>query len=151
MIHVFVILERNINSVMEESKRQIHAVVGVVFDQSQECIVISKRQPHQSFSGYWELPGGKIEPNESLADALKRELAEELDIVVTDLIHLGTHTNYFKDYSVKVEVCKIISFSNFPIGKEGQEIRWIGLDRVLDVEPLLPGSEEIINLIKIKQ
>jgi mutator protein MutT len=52
----------------------------------EQRILVARRRPHQSFAGLWEFPGGKLEPGESPADALHRELREELAIEV-DIIH----------------------------------------------------------------
>ena len=41
-------------------------------------LLLSKRLPNQTFSNYWEIPGGKVEKNESEEDEMKRELDEEL-------------------------------------------------------------------------
>jgi mutator protein MutT len=53
-------------------------------------VLICQRPDHGSFAGYWEFPGGKREPNETVADCLRREVVEELAIQITPLRALRT-------------------------------------------------------------
>ena len=151
MTRVFVILVKNTNSVMVKSKDpvKIHAVLGVVWDDKQ--ILVSQRQSHQSYSGYWELPGGKVELDESAIGALKRELLEELNIKVLEYHMLGSLINHFPERTVHIEIFGIKSYDGKPRGNEGQNIQWVHIDQVLKLDPLLPGSPEVIKLIKNKQ
>ena len=54
-------------------------VVAVILVKN-KSFLISKRPGNKIYSGFWEFPGGKVETNESLKSALKREINEELDI-----------------------------------------------------------------------
>lgn len=45
-------------------------------------VLVCQRPDHKRHGGLWEFPGGKIEPGESVLDAARRELAEELDATV---------------------------------------------------------------------
>lgn len=54
-------------------------VVGGLIERAGR-ILIGQRSPEQAHPGKWEFPGGKVEPGETLEDALRRELAEELAI-----------------------------------------------------------------------
>lgn len=59
------------------------------------AILVQQRPAGKQFAHHWEFPGGKVEPGETLARALVRELAEELDIVVDegDLVPTGFGTD----------------------------------------------------------
>ena len=61
----------------------ITEVVAAVLTQPDGRVLLAQRPPGKVYAGYWEFPGGKVEPGESLEAALARELHEELGIVVT--------------------------------------------------------------------
>jgi len=48
--------------------------------------LLAQRPPGKVYAGYWEFPGGKVEPGESVEAALRRELQEELGIEVQPVI-----------------------------------------------------------------
>ena len=50
--------------------------------QSGDSFLIARRAPGEKFAGFWEFPGGKVEPNETLQECLERELKEELGLTV---------------------------------------------------------------------
>ena len=56
-------------------------VAAAVIERNGELLVTC-RQPGVHLAGYWEFPGGKCEPAETLAACLARELREELDVEV---------------------------------------------------------------------
>ena len=56
-----------------------HVAVGVIVNRQRE-VLIAKRLETQHQGGLWEFPGGKVKHNESVQDALKRELKEEVNI-----------------------------------------------------------------------
>ena len=65
-------------------------------------ILITRRPDNVHLPGLWEFPGGKVEANESLQDALRREIREELgvDIVVLDEYFITEH--HYSDKSVRL-------------------------------------------------
>jgi 8-oxo-dGTP diphosphatase len=106
------------------SKALLHVAVGVIFNPDQK-ILIALRHPNAHQGGLWEFPGGKIEVGESVQQALRRELSEELgiDAVVGDAIVQVRHN--YPDKSVLLDVWGVREFSGELIGKEGQPIRWV--------------------------
>ena len=81
------------------TKRIIPVVAGVIFDRAGR-VLACQRPEGKSLAGFWEFPGGKVEARESLAEALERELFEELALEVTVLDEMGryAHSNaYFLD------------------------------------------------------
>ncbi|MBE8190038.1 MAG: Nudix family hydrolase [Candidatus Thioglobus sp.] len=126
----------------------IKAVVGVLRNQAGE-LLISKRQTHQFMPGFWELPGGKIEPNETNEAAIIRELNEELGVQPSQLIWLKTLSYQYPERKVILNIYNINSHSGVPDGKnfqgkEGQEIAWVKLENLPDYN-LLPTLQIFIN------
>lgn len=102
----------------------VHVAVAVIQD-SRGQYFIAKRPQESHQGGLWEFPGGKVENNETVVEALKRELLEEVGIT---LVHasplIQIHHNY-SDKSVLLDVWCIDEFTGKAFGKEGQETCWI--------------------------
>ncbi len=64
-----------------ESRRPVDVAVGVLIDAAGRFLLTS-RPAGKVYAGYWEFPGGKLEPGESVEQALARELHEELGITI---------------------------------------------------------------------
>ncbi|MET0355794.1 MAG: Nudix family hydrolase [Cellvibrio sp.] len=104
--------------------RIVHVAVGVVVDDLGN-ILIAKRPDGVHQGGLWEFPGGKVEANETLFDALKRELHEELAIEVQKTEPLIKIRHDYGDKIVLLDVHKVIRFIGVPHGNEGQPVKWV--------------------------
>ena len=83
---------------MSSNKKIIEeeVVVGILLNKNGQML-ITKRRNNQFMSGYWELPGGKIEVGENKKDSLKRELFEELGVAVKKSILKHTMHHEYPD------------------------------------------------------
>ena len=99
--------------------------VGVIWNQ-QGQILIDRRRPTGVLGGFWEFPGGKIEAGETVEECIKREIWEELGIVIEVGKHLITiaHLNV----TLIVHHCQYIDGVPQPI--ECDEIRWVNLEEL---------------------
>ena len=102
----------------------LHVAVGVICN-PQGQILISLRHPDSHQGGLWEFPGGKLEPGESVSQALARELLEELGIAVGETRPLLEVVHDYGDKSVLLDVWVVENFSGEPRGREGQSVRWV--------------------------
>jgi 8-oxo-dGTP diphosphatase len=110
-----------------ESVEQCPAVqvaVGVVRNGRGE-ILIARRHDHLHQGGLWEFPGGKVEPRETVAAALKRELCEELAITVERATPLIKIRHSYGDRRVLLDVWRVDAYRGDPRGQEGQPILWV--------------------------
>lgn len=108
---------------------RIHVVAAVITDPSGR-ILIAKRPANAHQGGLWEFPGGKVEPEEAVETALKRELAEELDIEIEQFEPFITVSHDYSDKSVFLDVWKVTAFRGQPCGLEGQEVCWVSQDDI---------------------
>ena len=104
--------------------REIHVAVGVVLDPLQR-ILLSRRAAGVHQGGLWEFPGGKVEAGESLADALARELREELDITPRRSTPLLEVRHDYGDKRVFLDVHVVWEFDGEPRALEGQPLAWV--------------------------
>jgi 8-oxo-dGTP diphosphatase len=111
----------------------LHVAVGVILNDSGK-ILITKRAPGSHQGGLWEFPGGKVEPGESLEQALSRELQEELGIVVGRTSPLLQVPHDYGDKAVLLDVCVVWEFSGCARGEEGQAMAWVVLADLANYE-----------------
>lgn len=110
---------------MNEIRKQIEVAAGVVRDESRGQVLVAKRPEGVHQGGLWEFPGGKLEPNETVSEALKRELWEEIGIIVHASTPLITLEHAYPDRTVRLHVREVRDFSGEPRGLEGQPVKWV--------------------------
>lgn len=105
----------------------IEVVAGVLRDAAGRVLLAQRpaRGPH---AGLWEFPGGKREPGESAADALRRELLEELGIDADPGAPLWRVPWTYPHVAVALEAIEVRAWRGTPHGREGQAIAWVALD-----------------------
>jgi len=118
---------------MSEISSIPHKIIGVaVIWNDQQQILIDRRRPQGTMGGLWEFPGGKIEPNETIEECIRREIAEELGIEIAVKEHLITidHTYTHLRVTLTVHHCHLLA--GIPQPLECDEIRWVSLDELED-------------------
>src|SRR5262245_18716033 len=105
-------------------------VVAAVIQNDQGQVLIAKRPAKKHLAGYWEFPGGKVEENEPVFNALRRELDEEIEIfIIREETSCQTEYTY-TDKQVLLDVWWIKEFSGNPQGNEGQTIQWVSISNL---------------------
>ncbi|MCX3264218.1 (deoxy)nucleoside triphosphate pyrophosphohydrolase [Pedobacter agri] len=101
----------------------VRVVCGIIF--KEDKILLCRRKAEKSLGGYWEFPGGKVEPDESEGDALKRELREELSMQVEINNHFKTITHQYENVQIELIAygCKFIQADFVLI--DHNEIQWV--------------------------
>ena len=120
----------------------IDVVAGIVFDAAHERVLLALRKPEQHQGDRWEFPGGKIESGESQYDALVRELFEEVNLVVGQARHRRTLQHQYSDKHVRLHFWDVTGFSGEPIGREGQRLRWVGINELTELR--FPEANQVI-------
>ena len=107
----------------EDNKPHLKVAVGVVLKNDE--VFIAKRPEGKYLAGYWEFPGGKLEKDESVQQALFRELNEELGIGIHSCERFMDIEHDYGEKKVTLLVCLVRDYSGTPKGAEGQEVRWV--------------------------
>lgn len=102
--------------------KQVNVAVGVVYRDRHFFICRRNAQQHQGDK--WEFPGGKVDVGESPLDALKRELQEEIDILLEQAEPLTQITFEYPEKTVCLHVFLVTAFSGEAKGAEGQQSLW---------------------------
>lgn len=140
-------LDVNTNNVMDSSAKSdkykdIDVAVGIVANSCGQ-LLIAKRPLHWMGGGFWEFPGGKIEPEEDSETALKRELLEEVGIVVEKCTPLINFSYTYPERTIRLNAWMVESYSGHAQGLEGQEICWCLPSGLRDVN-MLPANHAIV-------
>lgn len=108
----------------DRAGKVVQVAVGVLENPLGE-ILIARRPEHVHQGGLWEFPGGKVDAGETLNEALRRELWEELAIEVLATEPLISIRHDYADKSVLLQVRRVTRFKGDPRGNEGQPVRWV--------------------------
>ena len=127
---------------------QIRVAVGVILAQT-NVVLVARRPEHLHQGGLLEFPGGKVEPGESIEQALCREVEEELGVDITQTVKrpLTQIHHSYKDKEVFLEVWLVNGYKGEPTGLEGQELHLIAIPE-LNPSDFPAANLSIINLLK---
>lgn len=122
------------------------AVVGAVIVRDGQ-VMAARRGGGGPLAGLWEFPGGKIEPGESAREALEREIAEELDCVVSvgDEVTTTVHEYDFAVITLTTFFCVLVDGA--PRLTEHEAVRWLGAEE-LDSLIWAPADVPAVALVK---
>lgn len=101
--------------------------------------LIAQRPAGKPMAGYWEFPGGKLEPGESVFEALRREFIEELGLSITQAVPWAQRVVVYPHATVRLHFWRAYAWQGEPQSLEGQAWCWEHID-ALRVEPWLAGA-----------
>jgi 8-oxo-dGTP diphosphatase len=120
----------------------VDVAVGVLIDAAGRFLLTS-RPEGKVFAGHWEFPGGKVEPGESIEQALRRELHEELGITIGAARPWQVEMFDYPHALVRLHFCKVFDWQGEFEMREGQSMAWEQLP--VQVTPLLPGTVPVLG------
>ena len=132
-----ILLSRDNTSVHE--KKVLNVVIGIIKNDRSELLFSYREKPLPQ-GGYWEFPGGKVNAGESEYDALKREMNEELGIIVHSAAEFTSLVYRHEDFFVRLKCWLIETYHGIPKSNEGQQLLWANtkkIDRSLLTKPNL--------------
>jgi len=113
-------------------QKVVHVAVGVIVREQQYFLTKRLDSAHQG--GKWEFPGGKVEKDETVAQALHRELQEEIAIDTLSCYPLIEISHDYGDKKVLLDVYVVDNFQQEPIAQEGQQSGWFSLDELVNLD-----------------
>lgn len=127
--------------------RIIEVVAGVLM-RADGSYMLGSRPAGKPYAGYWEFPGGKVEPGESFEAALARELEEEMGIRMTRASYWMTREHHYEHASVRLRFFRVWSWNGEPRPLEGQAFAWVTPGTAAP-EPMLPANGPILRALSL--
>jgi 8-oxo-dGTP diphosphatase len=109
-------------------------------------VLITERPRGKHLEGMWEFPGGKKEANESLEECVKREIREELGVLINPETMLLTVTYEYDTIIVDLHVFECALLTGTPTPMEGQDMRWVNPEE-LSLYAFPPPDKKIIEFL----
>ncbi len=127
-------------------------VIACALIDTDNRVLIAQRPQGKALAGLWEFPGGKLDPGERPEQALIRELAEELGIVVreTCLAPLTFASHAYEDFHLLMPLYICRRWEGIVTPREGQQLAWVRANRLRDYPmppadlPLIPSLTDLL-------
>ena len=129
-------------------QNRIIEVSAGVLQRPDGSFLLAQRPPGKIWAGYWEFPGGKIEPGETAHSALVRELREELGIGVATAYPWLTRVFTYPHATVRLNFFRVTAWTGELHPHEGQQFSWQHPGKVI-VEPILPANSPILRALEL--
>lgn len=134
--------------VMDATDRvPVEVAVGVLIQRDahghEGDFLMTSRPQGKVYAGHWEFPGGKLEAGETVAQALRRELHEELGITIGEAHPWQTEVMDYPHARVRLHFCKVYDWTGGFEMREGQHMAWQTLPA--EVVPVLPGTVPVLQ------
>lgn len=123
-------------------RKEVEVAVGVLV-RPDGAFLLTSRPAGKVYEGYWEFPGGKLEPGESVEQALRRELVEEIGVGIGPVHPWRVERIDYPHALVRLHFCKVFQWEGDLHMHEGQQFAWQTLP--VQVRPVLPGTIPVLE------
>ena len=123
-------------------RKEVEVAVGVLI-RPDSSFLLTSRPAGKVYQGCWEFPGGKLEPGESVEQALRRELREEIGLTIGAAHPWRIELVDYPHALVRLHFCKVFEWSGDLHMHEGQSFAWQSLP--VQVQPVLPGTVPVLQ------
>lgn len=124
------------------ARTEVHVAVGVLMAADGRFLLTSRPQG-KAYAGFWEFPGGKLEAGESVEQALRRELQEEIGVTIGEAIPWRDQVVDYPHALVRLHFCKVLAWTGELEMREGQSFAWERLP--VACTPILPGTVPVLD------
>ncbi len=120
----------------------VDVAVGILIAPTGE-LLLTTRPAGKVYAGYWEFPGGKLEPGETVETALRRELQEEIGITIGPALPWREQLVDYPHALVRLHFCKVFEWTGALQMREGQSHGWQSLP--VQCAPVLAGTVPVLE------
>ena len=132
---------------MAENMQQGSIVVAVAILIRDENVLLSRRRAGSHLEGLWEFPGGKVEPDESPTDAVRREVEEEVGLAVERAHPFHRLEFEYPERRIDLHFFLVTDFTGEMAAREGQEAEWVALEN-LDQHPMPAANSAVVAMLR---
>lgn len=123
-------------------RKVVDVAVGVLV-RDDGAFLLTSRPEGKVYAGYWEFPGGKLEAGETVEQALRRELQEEIGITIAAATPWKVELVDYPHALVRLNFCKVFEWSGELQMREAQSFAWTQLP--VQLQPVLPGTVPVLD------
>ncbi len=123
-------------------------VAAAVIERDDGSFLLTQRPRGKAYADYWEFPGGKVEPGEPVAEALRRELHEELGIDLVQAYPWITRVYSYPHATVRLHFHRVLKWQGEPHAHEEQALAWQRCG-ALSVAPMLPANAPVLKVLAL--
>ncbi|MGH4049804.1 MAG: (deoxy)nucleoside triphosphate pyrophosphohydrolase [Clostridium sp.] len=124
--------------------KKLIKVVGAIIENENNEILCALRSPIMSLPNMWEFAGGKIESNETLKEAIEREIKEELSCEVEFIDVFNDNTHEYDKFIVNLITVKCCITSGTPTASEHSKLIWLHRENLLSLK-WAPADMKAVN------
>lgn len=114
--------------------KKLIKVVGAIIENENNEILCALRSPDMSLPNLWEFPGGKVEKDENLKEAIEREIREELDCNIEFSNIFNGNTHEYDTFIVNLITVNCRLISGTPTAKEHSKLIWLKRENLLSLK-----------------
>ncbi|EJE7233949.1 (deoxy)nucleoside triphosphate pyrophosphohydrolase [Clostridium sporogenes] len=130
--------------------KKLIKVVGAIIENENNEILCALRSTKMSLPNLWEFPGGKIEKGESLADAIVREIKEELDCTISFIDVFNENTHEYDKFIVNLTTVRCKLMDGQPTANEHDKLIWLPKENLLSLNWAPADIPAVDQLVKEK-
>ncbi len=141
MADVVLVVDGQLGRESSLDRKVIDVAVGILIS-SAGALLLTSRPSGKAYAGFWEFPGGKLEANESVEQALRRELQEEIGLTISSAPVWREQLVDYPHALVRLHFCKVRDWAGRLEMREGQAFSWEHLP--VKVAPVLQGTLPVL-------
>lgn len=122
----------------------MQVAIALLVSPNRDAVFLSLRPDHKPHGGLWELPGGKVESQETLWQGLSRELQEELGIIPTAGELISELDYSYPTYTVYLKTFQVTAWQGELYGREGQVCQWVPIHELANY-PMPSGTCRVLQ------